>query len=155
VTETAPSIGKAEISNEAQALSDILAWSASSASWQRDALRRLCLEDQIDLDALLQLCKGLSESAVPLAPEHTGDVKAATAVVKLHAIHSVENVNALAEGERLTFANQALPLSTATMAPANQVVSACSKKSAVPVLPKTRKSSRISMQPKQGRRELS
>jgi hypothetical protein len=60
-----------------QALTDILAWSASSASWQRDALRELDLEDQIDLDALLQLCKGLSKSGVPLASEHTRDAKAA------------------------------------------------------------------------------
>ncbi len=95
-----------EISSEAQALADIAAWSKSCPQWQRDALRRLCLQGELteeDLAQLARLCKGEGAKAVPLAKGHIPDPKAAMAAVTLRSVHSVENVNALAQGERLTF----------------------------------------------------
>src|ERR1019366_7012312 len=69
------------------------------------ALRRLCSGDTTaaDIDDLLEICKGASKKAVPLAAEHVRDSKASTALVNLRSIHGVENVNALAEGETLSF----------------------------------------------------
>ena len=95
-----------ETSSEAQALADILAWSVECPKWQRDALRRLCLKeelDETDLSELTELCKSGAQDAVALTDEHIPDPKAATTAVTLRAIHSIENVNALKEGERLTF----------------------------------------------------
>jgi hypothetical protein len=37
-----------ETSSEAQALAHILAWSEEGPTWQRDALRRLCLKDELN-----------------------------------------------------------------------------------------------------------
>jgi hypothetical protein len=95
-----------ETSSEAQVLADILAWSAECPAWQRDALRRLCLKDELDetdLCELTDLCKRNGTNAVPLAAKDIPDPRAATAAVCLRAIHGIENVNALKEGERLTF----------------------------------------------------
>jgi energy-coupling factor transporter ATP-binding protein EcfA2 len=52
---------------------------------------------------LTELCKSNAKGALALAAEDIPDPKAASTVVTLRAIHSVENVNALKEGERLTF----------------------------------------------------
>jgi hypothetical protein len=65
-------------SNEASALADIVNWSKGCPAWQRDALRRLCLHDQLDSEdiaALASLCKDGS-AAVALGPEHVKDAAA-------------------------------------------------------------------------------
>lgn len=92
--------------SEAQALGDILKWSKGCPKWQRDALRRLCADgelDEKDLDDLTALCKKKGKGAVMLAAGHIPDPNAATNVVNLRGIHGVENVNALKQGEHLTF----------------------------------------------------
>lgn len=92
--------------SEAEALADILAWSKDCPEWQRDALRRLCEKDELDgtdLDELTSLCKRKGKGGTPLTADHTPDPESAATVVNLRAIHSVENVNALKHGERLTF----------------------------------------------------
>lgn len=93
-------------SNEASAFSDIVEWSKSCPKWQRDALRRLCVKEQLDapdIDALTTICKGIADSAEVLTAAHVRDSKASLATVTLRAIHSVQHVNALAVGETLTF----------------------------------------------------
>lgn len=94
-----------EITNEAKALTDIIAWSEECCAWQRDALRRICLAElkDSDIQELTDICKGGAVKAIPLTAEHVRDAKSSRAVVNLSAIHDVENVNALAQGERLTF----------------------------------------------------
>lgn len=52
--------------NEADALADILAWSQDWPLWQRDALRRIVLAENLtedDLTALTALCKGEGDDA--------------------------------------------------------------------------------------------
>jgi energy-coupling factor transporter ATP-binding protein EcfA2 len=91
--------------NEAMALADIVEWSKGCPPWQRDALRRLCLNDQLDVNDLAELtilCKD-GKTAVPLSAAHVKDAKAASATVTLKSLNSVEHVNALAAGESLTF----------------------------------------------------
>jgi energy-coupling factor transporter ATP-binding protein EcfA2 len=93
-------------SSEATALAAIVKWSAECPAWQRDALRRLCSKDALDdadLVDLLAICKGHTALAVPLAAAHVRDPMAGSAVVTLQALHSIGNVNALADGERLSF----------------------------------------------------
>ena len=92
-----------ETSSEAEALADILAWSAECPEWQRDALRRLCTKnalEEADFKELTTLCKSAGEGAVPLAAAHIPDPQAASAAVTLRDVHDVENVNALKAGER-------------------------------------------------------
>jgi energy-coupling factor transporter ATP-binding protein EcfA2 len=94
------------VTNEAQALSEILVWSEACPLWQKDALRRLCMKGMLsgeDVEALEAICKGDATGAEPLAKEHSRDPQAAAAVVTLRGIREVENVNALAEEQHLTF----------------------------------------------------
>ena len=100
-----------ETTNEAQALADILQWSKDRPKWQRDALRRICGKDELnetDLEELIALCRSGGNGAISLDSEHLPDPKAATIEVGLRALHSVENVNALKPGERLTFDKKGL-----------------------------------------------
>jgi energy-coupling factor transporter ATP-binding protein EcfA2 len=94
----------APTTSEAAALAAIVQWSTECPVWQRDALRRLCSKDGLDkadLTALLSICKG----AVRGVPLTTNDVRdpAGSAVVTLQALHGIKHVNALADGERLSF----------------------------------------------------
>src|ERR1035441_7293882 len=102
-TTAAPATESA--SNEAAALADIVGWSKSCPVWQQDALRRLCLQDQLDGDDIADLtflCKD-GEGAVSLGAENVKDVTAASVAVTLKSLHTVKYVNALAAGENLTF----------------------------------------------------
>jgi ABC-type transport system involved in cytochrome c biogenesis ATPase subunit len=93
------------LTSEAAALANIVDWSASCPGWQRDALRRLYNSDALttrDLDELLTICKGEAEGQF-LTADDVRDPSAGGAAVTLGQLHGVENVNALAVGERLTF----------------------------------------------------
>lgn len=93
------------VSNEAAALADIVEWSKTCPAWQRDALRRLCLQDQLepsDIAELTALCKD-GATAQPLGAEHVKDAAASAVAVTLKSLHTVQHVNALAAGETLTF----------------------------------------------------
>ena len=107
--ETGPELQHA--GSEAEALKNILAWSNDCPAWQRDALRRLCTKselDDVDLDDLTNLCRSKGKGAIALVPEHIPDPDSTATAVNLKAIHSVANVNALKEGERLTFNKKGL-----------------------------------------------
>ncbi len=55
------------MTTEAEALANILAWSADSPRWQRDALRRFATQavlEPVDFDELLAICNG----DIPAAP---------------------------------------------------------------------------------------
>lgn len=91
-------------------LQEILAWSQDRPAWQREALRRLVLSDDLsdeDINALAEICKsghGLVEQrdVVPLAKEHVPD-KTTGAPVSLVSIFHHRGVNALAEDQTLKF----------------------------------------------------
>lgn len=91
-------------------LQDILEWSQDRPAWQREALRRLVLNDELsdeDISALAEICKsdhGLSEQGdhVPLAKEHLPD-QTEGAPVSLVSIFHHRGVNALAEDQTLNF----------------------------------------------------
>ncbi|MDA8120180.1 MAG: AAA family ATPase [Gammaproteobacteria bacterium] len=91
-------------------LREILQWSQDRPAWQREALRRLVLNDELsdeDISDLAEICKsdhGLAEQrdTVPLAKEHVPD-QTAGAPVSLVSIFHHRGVNALAEDQTLKF----------------------------------------------------
>jgi energy-coupling factor transporter ATP-binding protein EcfA2 len=91
--------------SEAAVLADIVEWSKACPPWQRDALRRLCLQDELDgndIAALTMLCKD-GTAADALSAAHVKDAAASSVAVTLKSLHSAKHVNALADGETLTF----------------------------------------------------
>lgn len=97
---------KHNITTEAEALADILLWSGQRPGWQRDALRRLVVEEELtaqDVEDLTALCKDPDLPTEPLSKDHLAAPDAGLPPVQLRSIHGVQNVNALAEGQRLNF----------------------------------------------------
>ncbi len=101
-------ISASQKTNEAKVLADIVEWSAGIPGipdWQRDALRRLCESAELtddDISELFQICKE-GTGARPITHKDISDPEASAKKVSLKAIHKVENVNALKEGEGLQF----------------------------------------------------
>jgi len=102
-------------------MQEIVGWSAQLPAWQRDALRRLCLHGSLtekDYLELLAMCRaahegaGASPSTPKPQPLTTHHVKADTTgkVVALKRIKDVCHVNALADGQSLTFRETGLTI---------------------------------------------
>ena len=92
------------MTTEADALANILAWSADSPGWQRDALRRLATQtalESAELDELAAICKADSP-AVPLEAKHLRGLNRDQGEVYLRQVHGVRHVNALAPDQCLT-----------------------------------------------------
>ena len=97
---------RANIETEADALRDILAWSADRPVWQRDALRQLVMHGELtddSIDELTALCKTPDLDHEPLAIGHITAQRTGAPTVALKNLRSVQNVNALAEDQSLTF----------------------------------------------------
>ena len=95
-----------QVNTEADALRDILVWSNDRPAWQRDALRRLVVQGELsayDIDQLTALCKDSSLASDPLAEGHINAQRTGAPTVALKNMRGVQNVNALAEGQTLTF----------------------------------------------------
>jgi energy-coupling factor transporter ATP-binding protein EcfA2 len=92
-------------------LQGILGWSQDRPLWQRDALRRLAISDELhesDVRALTDICKGGHglvdpQEAAPLDKQHVPD-KVAGPPVSLISIYHRRGVNALADDQTLNFA---------------------------------------------------
>ncbi len=96
-------------------LNDILAWTQSLPSWQRDACRRLLQKeegldnaDHSELYAILKKENGMETDdaveAVPLANEHLPAELSPGETVILVALRELENVNQIPNDHTLTFA---------------------------------------------------
>lgn len=99
-------------------LDEVLAWSLDAPMWMRDALRRIISEPEIDEEAveeLVAICKkphGLATDAIEpmiLADDFSFDAVEG-ASVRLVSIRHIADVNALARGETLQFAERGLTL---------------------------------------------
>ena len=98
-------------SSEADVLAGILSWSQGCPAWQRDALRRLCIKgklDAADLDELTDLCRKKGNGSICLSQDHLPNPKAASEMIKLKAIRSAENINALKPDQHLSFDQKGL-----------------------------------------------
>ena len=101
-----------ETNTEAKALSQILSWSSDCPNWQKDALRRLCGAESLsdtDVDELLQVCKG-ETSAVAMTADHIRDPVESNVEVTLANLNKLKHVNALREGEVLSFQKNGLTI---------------------------------------------
>lgn len=104
------------------ALTDLASWSRDLPGWQRDALRRLYLQQKLsqsDLDELYALCcqaHGLLEPGqVPPTPEplqtsHVPTDLVTQGAVSVRSIGRAENVNALASDQWLNLAMSGLTI---------------------------------------------
>lgn len=98
------------MTTEAEAMANILAWSADSPGWQRDALRRLATQANLEpaeIDELVAICKG-DRPAAPLEAGHLRNPNRDQGEVHLRQIHGVRHVNALAPDQRLTLRQEGL-----------------------------------------------
>lgn len=95
-----------EAATEAEALADILEWSRDRPVWQRDALRRLMTADELSDADILELTALCADPTQPHRALSDADLAApggGSPPVQLKAIRGVQNVNALAENQKLSF----------------------------------------------------
>lgn len=97
------------------ALHEILAWSAKRPSWQRDALRRIVVQeslDKSDIDELACLCRvahastsndGPRHTCVPLNSTHLPSRPGAISSVSLCSLSKLTGVNRIPSTEELRF----------------------------------------------------
>lgn len=87
-------------------MNNLVDWSKDLPAWQRDALRRLCLNEVLtpdDINELTAICSSPTIPSKPLTQDHVRDSGAGSTLVALRSIHDTENVNALASGVTLSF----------------------------------------------------
>ncbi|MGH7830059.1 MAG: AAA family ATPase, partial [Candidatus Binatia bacterium] len=99
-------------------LQDILEWSQTLPGWQSDAARRLFVKGQLseqdteDLLALLKAEHGIADpqgrTAIRLSQDHIPAPSKPDRYVHLIAMKELRNVNAIAENQRLPFAEKGL-----------------------------------------------
>lgn len=92
-------------------LSEVLEWSEELPAWMRDALRRIITQQDLsegDIQELSELCKkqyGLGNTGlqpVPLSSDHIPDGQQ-DKCISVASVSHVADVNALAEGQTLSF----------------------------------------------------
>jgi len=89
----------------AQVLSDIVDWSKDRPIWQRHALHRLCMLDDLtdsDIASLVEICKNNPDN-VTLFSKDDIQIQHKGEKVTLKSIQGVQNVNALAKNQILQF----------------------------------------------------
>ena len=91
---------------ETQALLKILDWSQALPNWQRDALRRLCLTEELsndDFDELENICLDESHTHSPLLRVHLPIAGSRGKTINVRSIRDVVNVDLLKPNEPLSF----------------------------------------------------
>ena len=99
--------GEASPYTETLALGEILEWSRQRPEWLRDALRRLMVGGELseqDIDELESICLGDDGEATPLRDEHIAPRRLVGKPVAITGLRDLVGVNALADGQGLTFA---------------------------------------------------
>lgn len=102
-----------KIETEADALRDILDWSKARPHWQRDALRRLVTQaalTDVDIAELSAICIDPAQQGQPLNEGHINAQSSGAPTISLKSIGSVQNVNALAEQQTLSFLKQGVTI---------------------------------------------
>lgn len=98
---------------DADALLDIVAWSAARPAWQQQALRHLAQSDQlstVQLDELYKLVLDGGAAASPVSESDLRSPKSQAAAVTLKAVSKPEDVNALAADQTLSFEKAGLTI---------------------------------------------
>ena len=92
---------------------EILAWSVALPVWQRDALKRLTSRDTLseqDIDELTALCLDGSLQSAVLEEAGLSSPASGLPPVQLKSVGNVQNVNALAENQRLNFLDKGVTI---------------------------------------------
>ncbi len=100
-------------STDAEALLDIVTWSADRPEWQRQALRYLINHDQLTQQQVNELYKQSVDAAAASAPIAEVDVrsgKSQASEVTLKSVAQPTDVNALASDQNLTFEKTGLTI---------------------------------------------
>ena len=100
-------------SSEAEALAEIVTWSASKPNWIKSALRSLYLEGKLtgnDIQNLYELCKNSLTEFLPLLLSDIRDPTATSNTVTLSAVKKVKNINALANNQELYFSDKGMTI---------------------------------------------
>lgn len=99
--------------SETAALRDIFNWSLKRPNWQRDALRRLIVYDDltaIDIDQLFTLCLNENAEFEPLQLDHIAPESEGKTAIALKSIHHPKGINALPVDQILEFGRTGLTL---------------------------------------------
>lgn len=98
---------------DAEALLDIVEWSAGRPAWQRQALRLLEQQDELtakDLDDLYSLAVAGGSASQPLTEADVRSPKSQTLEVTLKSVSKPQDVNALAPDQVLSFQKSGLTI---------------------------------------------
>lgn len=104
---------KAPPRTDAEALSEIVVWSADRPAWQRQALRLLVQHASLKaehLEELYALSKTGSDAPAPIDETDVRSPKSSTSIVTLKAVMNPEDVNALAADQSLSFMQTGLTI---------------------------------------------
>jgi len=108
---TSPDVSNDTPYNEYAAMQDILRWSETRESWQKDALRRIVLNgnlSDVDLSELEAICIDEKAAFEPLKTAHLGKGAATTDPISITEIANPKQINALAKSQKITFVSQGL-----------------------------------------------
>lgn len=93
---------------------DLVAWAADRPDWQKDAIGRFCRNETLSDEQVVEIADMLISNSFPVTPSiSTSDVPGASVCgepITLEAVSGVTAVNALLEGERLTFGETGLTI---------------------------------------------
>lgn len=101
------------IESEAGALKAIFEWSQGRPVWQRDALKRLTKKDALseqDIGELTALCLDPALQSAVLEDADLSSPASGLPPVQLKSVGNVQNVNALAENQRLSFLDRGVTI---------------------------------------------
>lgn len=93
-------------------LDEILKWSVKAPAWQQDALRRLCAGPDLEVGDeadLLSIMKG-EKTPEPLSEHHIKRKAKASQAISLKSVRNLENVNALAPKQVLSFSEKGMTI---------------------------------------------
>lgn len=91
---------------ERAALADLVTWAEKRPVWQRDALRRLVMNETLDdqaIDELTALCLDPTRPHTPISQSHIAAEANASEPVSLVSIKNPTGINALADQQELSF----------------------------------------------------
>lgn len=102
-----------DVLTEAAAVAELVTWVSERPVWQRDALRRLVLKDELDETDIAELtiiCLNPKSPSDPITTAHSGDTAASAEAVSLLRIEKPTGINALVSDQTLTFAPKGLTI---------------------------------------------